>query len=330
MEIFDPLSQAWGSALWRRQRHQFAANQFAYNAGRCRAHAIMTIRLQRWRYSMQGVHSVAAFFDEVNAFPSVDWPSLDNATCEGAQQADRRLLMQRYRNAVAILADSEGAVGAFRAACGDRQGDAGAAQRYVLATDPALATWHDDTATLLELGAGACEDPWSERMIQPRHAQYADDTARVGAALTVKGLVTRVTSWNETMPQYTEPMGIAQNAGKQQLVFDVNPPSTDLRNELIRQLFCSRLWKQNVMAGKHLGCYHEVGGGCDEEVHQAVGRATAAWHAYHFFWMAEGIADNWKGILFKGLVFNTLISGLETICLWENTGANWKLASQRN
>ena len=51
LEIFDPLSQAWGSALWKRQRHQFAANQFAYNAGRCRAHAIMTIRLQRWRYS---------------------------------------------------------------------------------------------------------------------------------------------------------------------------------------------------------------------------------------------------------------------------------------
>ena len=46
----------------------FAANQFAYNAGRNRAHAVMTIRLQRWRYSMQGVHHVTALFDEVNAF----------------------------------------------------------------------------------------------------------------------------------------------------------------------------------------------------------------------------------------------------------------------
>ena len=116
------------------------------------------------------------------------------------------------------------------------------------------------------------------------------------------------------MPQYTEPMGIVQNAGKQQLVFDVYPPSTELRNELIRQLFRRNLWKQNAMAGKHLGCYHEVGGGCDEEVNQAVGRATTAWHAYHFFWTAEGIADKWKGILFKGLGFNTLISGLETSC----------------
>ena len=118
---------------------------------------------------MQGVHHVTAMFDEVNAFPLVIWPCLEVATREGAQEADCRLLMQRYRDTVAILADGEGAVGAFRAGCGDRQGDAGAAQRYVLATDPGLAAWHDDTVTLLEMGIGACEDPWSERMIQPQH-----------------------------------------------------------------------------------------------------------------------------------------------------------------
>ena len=97
---------------------------------------------------MQGVHHVTAMFDEVNAFPSVIWPCLDKATLEGAQEVDYKLLMQRYRDAIAILADGEGAVGAFRAACGDRQGDAGAAQRYVLATDPGLADWHDHTIAL--------------------------------------------------------------------------------------------------------------------------------------------------------------------------------------
>ena len=85
------------------------------------------------------------------------------------------------------------------------------------------------------------------------------------------------------MLQYTSPMGLVQNAGKLQLFFDVSPPTTELRHELARELFRQNLWRQEVTAGKHLGCVHEVGGGCDEEVYQALGRAAAAaWNAYHF------------------------------------------------
>jgi hypothetical protein len=96
----DPLSQSWATQLWMRQTHRFAENQFAYNAGRCRTHAVMTACLQRWRYSAQGVHVVTALLDQVNAFPSVDWRDLDSATSDGAAECDQELLTQRYRSAI--------------------------------------------------------------------------------------------------------------------------------------------------------------------------------------------------------------------------------------
>ncbi len=81
---------------------------------------------------------VTAQFDQVNAFPSVEGKDLDSATSEGAAECDQELLMQRYRNAIAIMEDIHGELGAFEAGCGDRQGDGAAAQRYVLAIDRIL------------------------------------------------------------------------------------------------------------------------------------------------------------------------------------------------
>ena len=80
-----------------------------------------------------------------------------------------------------------------------------------------------DTASLGEGCWLGLRDPWRQKWVWPLHAQYGDDTARVGTARSAKGLVQRALRWNEELALRTRPMGMAQNAGEQQLRFDLQP-----------------------------------------------------------------------------------------------------------
>ena len=85
------------------------------------------------------------FFDGINAFPSMSWDHLDAATGLTVGSPDALLLWSRYHRAASAVADADGTCLVVRPQIGDKQGDGPAAERYILAQDPVLDRWCNET-----------------------------------------------------------------------------------------------------------------------------------------------------------------------------------------
>ena len=127
------------------------------------------------------------------------WDALATATLQGAQRRDHQLLLQRFVRMLCVLIDSDNKAMLYRPQIGDRQGDGPAAQRYVLAQDPAIREWQCQTTDPFEKSCVELFDPWSERWIAPTHALFADDLVRFGVARSVRELIWKIAEWRGTL-----------------------------------------------------------------------------------------------------------------------------------
>ena len=71
---------------------QQASAQYGFIAQRNRLHALLIVKLLRWRLRAQGYGSGAAFFDMCNAFPSTAWTGIDRTTLPLADEDGQDLL----------------------------------------------------------------------------------------------------------------------------------------------------------------------------------------------------------------------------------------------
>ena len=106
---------------------------------------MLVARLQLWRTAAMGAHAAASLWDSGNAFPSSRWEAIDAPTLPLAAPADAQLLWFRWHRMVTVLASGDGQAMALRPNCGDRQGEGGAPQRYILASDPEIERWAAET-----------------------------------------------------------------------------------------------------------------------------------------------------------------------------------------
>jgi hypothetical protein len=84
--------------LWRRAFRFYAAAQFGFVRRRNRHHVVLLVRLARRRILELGLHSLVAFYDQVNAFPSTEWSELHSTTQQYADEDDLSLLCQHFRS----------------------------------------------------------------------------------------------------------------------------------------------------------------------------------------------------------------------------------------
>ena len=192
LEILAPMGLAWVAQLWAHRPRAYSSSQFGYVQGRQRMRAVLATGLERWRIAAAGYLAATILYDTANGFPSTAWTSLDEAAEVRNDVEDGCLLQGRYRRMASVLAHPDGEDVVLRPCCGDRQGDAPAAQRFVLAQDPTLDCWTTETATPLEHECMGIWDDWSEQWRFPLRQQYADDAARTVAAATPEELIERV------------------------------------------------------------------------------------------------------------------------------------------
>ena len=245
------------------------------------------------------------------------WPALDRATGLGKKDDGDRLLWQRCHRAAAALYDQTGAAAIMRASQGDRQGDGPAAQRYNLAQDLVLETWMQDTLTDDEINRLTRWDDWSESWKFPRHIQFADDAARTATATTPEQLVARGLQLDESLGTATAPLGLAQNRGKLQMLFCLSSYGRETCDQLMRAQSAAGVQNKVTEAAIHLGCIHERDGTHTTEVAHGTARADRLWSAWHGVWNDDTL--EWKQccMLFRTIVQESAIRGLEACVLRE-------------
>ncbi|MFM7986262.1 MAG: hypothetical protein ACKPKO_43810, partial [Candidatus Fonsibacter sp.] len=112
---------------------------------------------------------LASFFDEASAFPSTAWEGIDETSLRQALAEDASLLWLRYHRTINAISDSEDSCALLRPCAGDRQGYGGAAQRYILAADPAIDQWSQVSSDATDRSHLCMQDPQVAGLRLPAH-----------------------------------------------------------------------------------------------------------------------------------------------------------------
>jgi len=316
LEINDMIGVAHTMSLWRRRRRPGHATQYGFTPHRQRLHAILGVRLQRWRLHMLQAHSLTILFDAVNAFPSMSWDELDRGTDFQAEPENGRLLRTRYHRTASLLTDSNDHCLVARPQTGDKQGNGPAAERFVLAQDPRLEAWFNKTTSVRDVATLARRDSDVERWHTPKHWQFADDTARATGACSVLELVKRIQEFIASLREATRPLKIEQcdRPGKLQLLIRLATASPRAERILNGALIEAGLQRTRARTAVHLGGLHEEDGGHGAEVERALRRGQAQWNTWRGYLLDEGIAFAKRCVMIRATVQFPMLAGLE-ICV---------------
>jgi len=112
-----------------------------------------------------------------------------------------------------------------------------------------------------------------------------------------------------------QPLSLAHNTGKLQLLFELGPTSANAYDALQAQLRAHGLSKSFTVAARHLGSWHEVQRHSPYEITQRLVKADVAWCSFHRFWNDTAIPLRWRLTVFRGVILEALSAGLETLCL---------------
>ena len=312
INTFEPMGKVLTKTLWdggaRRSERPWAAG---YVKHKSRITPIMQRRIIKARLQRAGQSHCDSFYDAKNAFPSVLRPICDAVIDQTCRLDDTKLLKQRNNQAVMRIVASDKDV-YIHTGSGSLQGDAHAGAQFLEQYHPALDAWAQKLSEI-EGSELLVWDPIGEVFADASISTYADDLARTVLCSTPHDLAARLHRANHELRDVLEPIGIAQNLDKQEHV------PCFVRSQAAS---CTRLvFHQRILPGrtkyvaKYLGSLHQLAGNCGMEVDQRLRKADVGWLAMGKFWFRSGVLRAPLVQVFKGMVYSTLLSGLEALCL---------------
>ena len=130
--------------------------------------------------------------------------------------------------------------------------------------------------------------------------------------------------WCASLRGATLPLGLAQNMGKLQLLFDPFDSSKSAWDELLCVLAACGLSGSFKRAATHLGALREMRWGFHGELHQLICSANQSWAPFGLFWRNSGIPLKWRMLVFKSTVYEKLLDGTRLSCTTSVNGASWR------
>ena len=312
INTFEPLGKAFIKTLWDRgQRQSDREWASGYIAHKSRVTPIMQRRIIKHRLRQAGESHCDSFYDAANAFPSVARSVCDDVIDNTCRLADRRLLKQRNNEAILLIHASDRKV-FIQSGSGSLQGDSHAGAQFLEQYHPAVDTW----LTSLAEHEGAefyIQDPVNQQFVDASVSTYADDVARTSLCQSATELSVKLNTANSLLSAALRPIGIAQNVGKQVHVPCFVRQGADTYT---RAVFCEDLLPGNTCRmAKYLGVLHHAIGNDSPEILQRIRSADIGWFSMGKFWFRQGLFRTALVLVFKGLVYSPLLSGLEALCI---------------
>jgi len=181
---------------------------------RRREEAIVILQVMRHRLARAGIATAALFYDIINAFRSLAWPTLDTSLA-GARNG---LVSRRHREAICIIADLCGKHGAFRIGSGNRQGDRPAAQQFGIAFGKLWLRHDAKEHGILELLYSVVCDPISGQRVYLGSLLFADDAVKLFPFYAPSGAATNLIRRLCLLRNFLAPHGLALSDDKLQLL----------------------------------------------------------------------------------------------------------------
>ena len=195
---------------------------------------------------------------------------------------------------------------------GSLQGDSHAGEQFLEQYHPALDEWVQRLSNV-EGSDLVVWDQIGNMFVDASISSYADDLARTVLCSTPHDLAARLHRANQELCDVLEPLGVAQNLDKQEHVpCFVRSHALSHTRLVFHQAVLPGRTKQ---AAKYLGSLHHATCNDNAEIDQRLRKADVGWFSMGKFWFRNGLLRASLVLVFKGLVYSTLLSGLEALCL---------------
>lgn len=165
----------------------------------------------QYRWAKAGLSLLGCFYDQSNAFNSMEWKYLERTFLPKFSPSDRRYLQLRNRRSLCILGDALGRAIIYIAGTGTRQGDTPAAQEFAIAFHKLVRAFDHSEYNALESAYFALTCPITKTHTFLGSTTWADDLLKwkiLTSNLCVEHEATRV---SDVFSRILEPAGMALN-----------------------------------------------------------------------------------------------------------------------
>lgn len=312
INTFEPLGKTYVKCLWEKgvrscDRHWASG----YIQHKSRITPIMHRRILKHRLRAVGQSHCDSFYDATNAFPSVVRSVCDQVVDRTCRRCDANILKQRNNTAILCIQAADTKV-YLRNGSGSLQGDGHAGEQFLEQYHPTIDYWMD-TLGQTEPQDFLVYDPVCEQYVDASVSTYADDLARTVVCDTVHELVHKLQHANRELCTVLDTVGVAQNLDKQEHV----PCFVGCHSDsYTREVFAGEVLPgKTCVAARYLGSLHHFRNNDSAEIDNRVQKADIGWYAMGQLWFRQGLRRTALVLIFKGMVYSTLMSGLEALCL---------------
>ena len=200
---------------------------------------------------------------------------------------------------------------------GDLQGDGPAAQKYILAADPAIEQAAKDAETIVAEHALNFVEPCTRREVNIGHVTFADDVQCTRVACSTQQAAVRIADWDAKLDERRTPLNRAQNYSKRQVSARFAGHHAFAETPLLAEELAQHGVKGRVATHiKHLGTYSSASGSNTFEVIERIREAKVAWGCVGRLRCTRALSLRLGLFIWRGVIQSiTLTAGLESCCL---------------
>ena len=215
IHLLDPLGKAHAGQIWAKRLAYGSDNSTGFKPRRRREQTILQVKLARWHLEAHKTYWVAPFYDQANAFASVDHITLDGVVKSALPPGDADLLCQRHARALCFLRADSGDWALLSLGCGDLQGDVGAPDKFINVLDPCVDRWIQQSESAKDREFFHVIEPVTQKLVNFSYGSNADDMFRMGLCTDAKEAAARIREWDSLLHVHVSvPTGLCQNADK--------------------------------------------------------------------------------------------------------------------
>ena len=202
----------------------------------------------------------------------------------------------------------------YRPHAGVLQGDSPSAQLFLEAYHPQLDVWHNECCSMPDGHAlDATCFLFNNDVCNLSMSTYADDVARITVCKSAQDCAQKVADINASLDTALENITLAQNQSKQEHVVFFGGAGSKANNEAIYAH--SSLPGHTRLSARYLGGQQHYTGQHHDEISMRLRKAQQSWLRMGSFWFRAPVQTRGKLVIYQGVVYNTLLSGLESLVL---------------
>jgi uncharacterized C2H2 Zn-finger protein len=305
-----PAGKTFTKLLWGRSKTEKKDYAFGFTQGRRREQAILIANTVKWRLKQLGVNFVQSMHDVANAFPSMGHKTLDEMLEKITHAEDTPFLKARHKHSQICIPTPQGERLYVTAGQGGLQGDSAMAPEFGQCYEEALEQWSKN-----EKGQILATDPITGKILHVGTQMYADDVSDINI-ITEGSLEQMADERNKEMDEVLEKMDMAQNREKEEHIVSIFGKGCVQEIQELKK-YCkerrenTKDFGQVGSEGKYLGNVTEASGKTKKNTDARISAIRESYYALQGFWSREDVILSIKINAFKGMVYNTALSGME-------------------